>query len=234
MPFDFSYALGGMAETVQAIPMAMSVLTYVLTSLACYAMAQRRGIHHAWLSWVPVLQIWVLGSLADQYRYVAKGQITYRRRILVTLQVIVSLVFSILIGMLLVSLGKAVFYSAGAGGLARLEELVIQSIFRIGGMGLILVPFHIGLLILKYMALYDVYRSCEPQNAVLYLVLSIFISMTIPFFLFFNREKEEGMPPRKPQPCAPQPAAGERPASAAAEQPEAAPDDSEKEAPEYL
>ena len=234
MPFDFSYALGGMVETVQAIPMAMSVLTYMLTSLAYYHMAQSRGIRHTWLSWVPVLQIWVLGSLADQYRYVVNGQVTYRRRILVTLRVIVSLVFSILIGMLLVSLGKAVFYSAGAGGLTRLEELMIQSVFRIGGMGLILVPFYIGLLIVKYMALYDVYRSCEPQNAVLYLVLSIFISMTIPFFLFFNREKEGGMPPRKPQPSEMPHEAGETPVSAPAEQQERTSEDSNQEAPEFL
>jgi hypothetical protein len=50
------------------------------------------------------------------------------------------------------------------------------------------------------MALYDVYRSLDPANAVLYLVLSILFSPTEPFFLFFNREKDLGMPPRKRQP----------------------------------
>ena len=47
------------------------------------------------------------------------------------------------------------------------------------------------------MALYDVYRSMDPNNAVLYLVLSILFRPTEPFFLFFNREKDLGMPPRK-------------------------------------
>ena len=55
----------------------------------------------------------------------------------------------------------------------------------------------IALCVIRYMALYDVYRSLDPGNAVLYLVLSILFSPTEPFFLFFNREKDLGMPPRK-------------------------------------
>jgi hypothetical protein len=51
--------------------------------------------------------------------------------------------------------------------------------------------------VIRYMALFDIYRSMDPGNAVLYLVLSILFSPTEPFFLFFNREKDLGMPPRK-------------------------------------
>ena len=47
------------------------------------------------------------------------------------------------------------------------------------------------------MALYDVYTSCTPQNNVVFLVLSILFSVTEPFFLFFNRNRDDGMPPRK-------------------------------------
>ena len=39
----------------------------------------------------------------------------------------------------------------------------------------------------------------------LYLVLSILFSPTEPFFLFFNRDKDQGMPPRKRQPVYEQP-----------------------------
>ena len=48
------------------------------------------------------------------------------------------------------------------------------------------------------MALYDVYASCDPQNAALYLVLSIFFRFLVPVFLFISRDMEKGMPPRKP------------------------------------
>ena len=50
--------------------------------------------------------------------------------------------------------------------------------------------------------MYDLYTSCSPQNNVLFLVLSIFFTVTEPFFLFFLRKKDGGMPPRR---TAPQP-----------------------------
>ena len=51
--------------------------------------------------------------------------------------------------------------------------------------------------VIRFIALYDLYRSLEPDNAVLFLVLSILFSITEPFFLFFNRDKDVGMPPRR-------------------------------------
>ena len=61
--------------------------------------------------------------------------------------------------------------------------------------------------VIRFVALFDVYRSLDPANAVLFLVLSILVGVTEPFFLFFNREKDLGMPPRK------QPVVDEEPAA---------------------
>ena len=47
------------------------------------------------------------------------------------------------------------------------------------------------------LALYDVYASCDPQNAAVYLVLSVFFRFLVPVFLFLSRNLEKGMPPRK-------------------------------------
>jgi hypothetical protein len=51
--------------------------------------------------------------------------------------------------------------------------------------------------VLRYMALYDLYASCDRNNHVIYLVLSIFLPATEAFFVFFSRNKDEGMPPRR-------------------------------------
>ena len=68
---------------VSGIPSGLfSIACYVLSSLALYTLASRRGIRKAWLSWIPVLNVWILGSLSDQYRYVVKGQIKSKRKIL--------------------------------------------------------------------------------------------------------------------------------------------------------
>jgi hypothetical protein len=59
----------------------------------------------------------------------------------------------------------------------------------------------IAMAIIRYMALYDIYRSLDPSNSVLFLVLSILLGFTTPFFLFFSRYKDGGMPARRPEPA---------------------------------
>jgi len=54
-----------------------------------------------------------------------------------------------------------------------------------------------------YMALYDVFRSCEPKNSTLYLVLSLVGNVVVDgaycIFLMLCKDKDLGMPPRKPE-----------------------------------
>ena len=66
------------------------------------------------------------------------------------------------------------------------------------------VPFAattLAMTVIRCVALYDVYTSLDPRNSVLYTILSIAFRVTEPFFLFFNRKRDDGMPPRRdPQP----------------------------------
>ena len=73
----------------------------------------------------------------------------------------------------------------------------------IGGfLAIVLSILVIWLSVLQYMAYYDVFRSSDPRNATMYLVLSIVLSMigggfVLALFVFINREKDLGMPPRR-------------------------------------
>ena len=57
----------------------------------------------------------------------------------------------------------------------------------------------IPMTIIQYFCLYDIYRSCDPGSAVVFLLLSIFLGITLPFLLFALRNKDLGMPPRRDQ-----------------------------------
>lgn len=59
----------------------------------------------------------------------------------------------------------------------------------------------------QYIALYRIYKSCDPKNTTLFLVLSILFNITMPFFLFACRKKDLGMP----QPEAPEGEPAEEP-----------------------
>ena len=178
----------------------LNVATYVLTALAIYSVAQRRGLRNPWLAWIPVANSWLLGSISDQYRYVVKGENRSKRKILLTLQIL-----STLCGIALFCLGIAVAANVISGAFRSVseEQLIGQIMGPVIGMLGVCVPMagvSIAYLVIRYMAMYDVYTSMDPGNSVMFLVLSIVFKVTEPFFLFFNRNKDGGMPPRKQQP----------------------------------
>lgn len=181
--------------------MLFGIASYVLSSLAVYTIAQRRGLNKPWLAWVPVVNVWLLGSLSDQYQYVVRRENKARRKWLLGLSLFVHLTAAVVA---VLSIGMAVH--AVMGGMYGMRERemfsrVMGSALSILGMVLPLAGAAIAYAVIRFMALYDVYRSLDPNNAVLYLVLSVLFSPTEPFFLFFNRDKDKGMPPRRAEPA---------------------------------
>lgn len=195
---------GKLSALFQVPSFTVGIAAYVLTALALYTLAKRRGIDNAWFSWVPVLKLWIIGSLSDQYRYVVKGQVKSKRKVLVVLSII-SMVLTVAIiivgGVAVAQVVSSVFTHVNEDVLlSRMVGLILTA----GCLALPLAGVGIASMVIQYMAVYDIYTSCDPENSVLFLVLSIVFSITQPFFLFFSRNKDKGMPPRKPEPQQPQ------------------------------
>lgn len=185
-----------------------SVVVYVLQSAGMYTIAKRRGIHHSWLAWIPIGSMWVLGSISDQYQFVAKGKIRNRRRVLLWLMVAV---YALLLAFFVVFF--ATVFNSIANSAAEPSAAVVVTM--IGTFGIYMVAWVLSVIamVFMYIAYYDLFASCNPNNAVLFLVLSIFFNFLLPFFVFACRKKDEGMPPRKVQiPVAPWTPASEAPA----------------------
>lgn len=183
----------------------LSILCYVLTALALYTLASRRGIRKPWLAWIPVVNVWILGSLSDQYRYVVRGEVRSKRKWLLGLSIAETVLTVVMIGML-----GSIFISAVVGALRNASESymierLLRQLMTIILIALPLLGVSIAYMVLHFMALYDIYTSCDPRNNVLFLVLSILIGITRPIFLFCNRKKDYGMPPRRPVPSQPGP-----------------------------
>ena len=183
-----------------SISFLLSVGTYVLTALGLYTIAQRRGINKPWLAWIPVVNVWTLGCISDQYRYVVKGEKKSKRKVLIGLniaQAVCVLVFFVLMIVMIVDVAGMAMANPSE------QEIITAVVGSMGGMLLMFIPMvgiSLATTIITYMALYDVYTSCDPKNNVTFLVLSILFSITQPFFIFFSRKKDLGMPPRRPDP----------------------------------
>lgn len=169
---------------------AFGVVSYVLMSIGMYRLAKSRWIRNPWLAWIPLGNLWILGSVSDQYRYVVKNEVNHRRKMLLGLGIAASVVITAFYGLvffrvLMQMQSNAVVYYTPAMGVVLLAISVLM------------VTLIIWLTVEMYAAFYDLYISCDPENGVMFLVLSIVFSVTMPFFVFACRNKEGGMPPRK-------------------------------------
>lgn len=187
------------AISLEAALLAFVVVAYVLEGKALSAIARRRGIEKPWLAWVPVGSSWLLGAISDQYRYVAHGQIRNRRKLLPWLIGALYAAITVLLTMVViwmvasisaaVASGEEAFLSAYFGG------FVVIYLFMFAYIGIAAVAS-----VFQYMAYYDLFRSCEPKKSLVYLLVSIFTSYPLPFFVYSCRNKDLGMPPRADAP----------------------------------
>ena len=175
------------------------IALYVLRALSLYTISKRRGINHPWMSWVPVLDLWVIGCISDQYQYVVKGRDKNKRKWLLGLSIVMAVIYVVmfvLFGMVIFNTTRGIL--TGMDGNWTLTDLVGPAM----GMLACLLPLlcvAVAVAVIRYVAMYDLYTSCTPQNNVMFLILSIFFTVTEPFFLICIRKKDDGMPPRRVQ-----------------------------------
>lgn len=183
----------GIFLVVLAFALIFGLVFYIFQSIGIYRIAKRRGIHHAWLAWVPIVNSWTIGCISDQYQYLVRGKNTKRRVILLTLAIVTAVLNIIGSGSTITTMFSSIAaYSNEAFAPALTGSLVLGSTasYLAAIVGIVNLVF-------TCIALYDLYNSCWPSNAVMFLVLGIVFSITQPFFLFACRNRDDGMPPRK-------------------------------------
>ena len=175
------------------------IALYVFRSWGLFTMARRRGIQKAWLAWIPMLHLWVLGSLSDQYRYVVRHQYRNKRKWMLGLSVaglVLGLVFSCLYaaGMVstLMGLPKIQNYQDLLYMLRYQPVLVAAT-----GVSAVAAGVRLLMMLLQWTSLHDIYASSRPEKKGRFTLLSILLPVTAPVFLFICRDDDKGMPPRK-------------------------------------
>ena len=195
----YVFAMAAVFGVIGLISLGLGLVMYIFLSLSLFTLAKRRGILHPGLAWVPVCGArWIMGSLADQYVYFTEGKVKYQRRLLLWLEVGMY----VLLGLFFALVGGLV-----AGAVIQNEtQAVTMAIWMLLGYFLLLAEI-IVFAVFQYIALHKIYKSCDPKNTTLFLVLSILFNITMPFFLFACRKKDLGMP----QPEAPEGEPAEEP-----------------------
>ena len=178
------YLTLGIMGVVILVALGILLVCYIFRSIGLYTIAKNRGIKNPWLAWIPIGDRWIAGSIADQYRYVAKGEVTNRRKIILGLSIaspIIGYIATGIIDTMIMMSGDASGAVLGASGTLGLVNSILG----------------IASFVFWQIAMYDLYTSCNPEKNVLFLVLGIIFGFLEPFFIFFNRNREWGMPPRR-------------------------------------
>lgn len=178
-----------------------AIAAYIMGSLGNYTIAQRRGIKHPWLAWIPFGNLWILGSIADQYQFVSMGQVKNHRKVLVGLQIANTVVALAIFGMYIKLIVDILITAGGdiervdpvSGGMIILVMLLLC---------LVIWVLSIILMVFRYISLYNLFASCNPDTKVAFILLSILLSFIEPFLVFACRNKDLGMPPRREVPVA--------------------------------
>ena len=167
---------------VLGVVLVFSLIFWIISALSLQSIARRRGIRNAWLAWVPIGTDWILGSISDQYQHLIQAKITARRKLLLWLNVGYA--------MLIIANGLVQGMTELA---AHTEEQLLIWGLASTAISLARLAVSITTLVFYHMSNYDLYRSCNPKNAVTFLVLGIIFPVAQPFFYLSCRKKDLGM-----------------------------------------
>ena len=182
---------------------AVGVAAYIFMALGLFTIARNRRIRNPWLAWIPVANLWLLGCISDQYRYVARGQQCSRRKKLLSLSIAEAVLATVMVTVLLAGVIVVAVMFANVRGDASVGNYAVVAglLVLFGVLAIALAVVAIVLQIQWFYAVNDLFASCVPQRKTLFTVLSIVASclgvdLVAAILIFLCRDKEEGMPPR--------------------------------------
>lgn len=168
---------------------AVSLATYLLQAFAIFKMAKNMGYNNPWLAFIPFANVYMFGKVAETYIKSDGRPSAKFSKILLTLQIILMAIL-----VLLVVLIVMILFIEATGTYFLNPEIetlvasamvlpVLLAIFAMLGVA-------IAYAIINYVALWRIFALYNYKNATLFLVLTLFVGLLTPIFLFVLRNKE--------------------------------------------
>ena len=175
----------------------IGIVAWVLHSLALFTIARRRGIPNPWLAWIPIGDFWILGVISDGYREKLRGEQKFKRYTFMKLHIALGVLFVLLLGVIFFGLLFGALSMEPTGNVLPgiVGEIAVLAVVAIT---IAMAVVAVWRTVLFYMALYDLFCSCDPDHSTLYLVLSLVGTLVLPgcycIFSMICKNKDLGMP----------------------------------------
>ncbi len=173
----------GLYIMLMFVAIAVSVAAYVFQALGVKAMLKSVGFKRAWYAFVPFCNSYAIGYLADQYDD-GKAKTNYASKLL-KLCIIVLILGEIFLSFWFLMI--ILRFVMAPGSMFVMYGAIIAIALSYIAMMVVSIIYSVKLT----MAFWRIYRVFAPEQSVLFLLLSIFVSATpITFFIIRNREPQ--------------------------------------------
>lgn len=176
------------------IVLGISFVLYFLQAAGIYKMSKNMGLPNSWMAFIPILNHYALGRIAEKYiKNDGRPSAKFSKILLIlnVISLVVALAFIIFVFILLFleaasfSEIDAIMYSeemAAISGITIVLPIILGYFIFVG----IIIAFNV----VYYVALWRIFALYDNNNATLYLVLTIFFSFLYPIFLFILRNRQ--------------------------------------------
>ncbi len=162
---------------------AYMITSYILQSLALYRMAKNRGLRYPGLAWVPVVNVWTMGSIVDHHSRL-KGIDRKWRVLLLTLGIIsaVAIMLYIIVSFMM---GAAMVFGGRSMALMLILLIPVLLIYALSTAAQSLCTI---------VCTYKIFEELTPTKAIKYLLLTILVPLGGPICLLISSKSMIGVP----------------------------------------
>lgn len=162
--------------------------TYIITAIAYYPVAKKRGLPYAWLAFIPVVQLYTVGKVADDID--AKYNNRTRRGFMLLLFSVISVVLMVIASVLTVPILADVIARVSAIDLnsvsltAELLQPNAGILIFAAVLAFLAFAASITALVFQFISWYTFYKEYAPKSANVYLLV-VFITVLLLSVNFF-------------------------------------------------
>ncbi len=184
-------ALAGFALVYGIAFSSIGLVLYILKAIGVYKMGKTAGANHPWIAFIPLINCFALGRVAEKYIKRDGSRSAKFSVILLVLRIGSVVLTALFVGSLISAIVALI---ADAGNAVTLDETLTMDSFQVfvPAVFLYLLTFATALTysIVYYVALWRVYNAFDCSNGTLFLVLAIIFNFLEGIFLFALRNKQ--------------------------------------------
>ena len=168
--------------TVISLTVSWALGAYFLQGFGMREMLRTLGFKKSWYAFVPFCNIYALGYIADRYDD-RKGRTKYAKRLLALMLTTIVLSVVLMISMLVIGV-----VSRMTGRLLLHEFPILDAVVGLADIALTVIA--IVYIVLLFIALWRMFRLFAPEQAVVFLLISIFVAPSLPIVIYVIRNNK--------------------------------------------